>query len=541
MLTTKTRGVPNMSSNHDNRITLNILETSDLHGSILPHSYANHEPLEQGFAKLATLIRRERLQHEATLVIDNGDLIQGTPLVYHHARVDRETPNPMIRALNTLCVHAAVVGNHEFNYGLTYLQQAVNESSFPWLSANLLNEAGEPYFGKAFEIYELGGVKVGLIGLTTPYIPNWEKPEHITGIQFADPVAAARLYVKELREVHGSDVVIAAYHGGFERSLEDGRPTEPLTGENQGYELAYEVEGIDVLLTGHQHRRIARVLSNGVCIVQPGHNGKALGKVELTLTRADSDGRWTIEDRRAMLLEAVDAVPDSEVLALTEPYEAAAQQWLDQPMGTIRGDMLVHDAALLRLRDNPLIEFINRVQMELSGATISNTALFDNHSPGFPEQVTMRHVVSNYMYPNTLKVIRVSGQDIRQALEQTAEYFMLDERGRITVNPDFMEPKPQHYNYDMWEGIEYRLNVALPPGQRVVKLEKDGMPLDPEGQYDVVMNNYRAAGGGNYMMFQGKPVVADIPTDVSELIANYILQKGTIDAGCDGNWEVVTE
>jgi 2',3'-cyclic-nucleotide 2'-phosphodiesterase/3'-nucleotidase len=203
--------------------------------------------------------------------------------------------------------------------------------------------------------------------------------------------------------------------------------------------------------------------------------------------------------------------------------------------------MLVKDPMQTRLKDNALIEFINRVQMELSGADISNTALFDNISPGFPANITMRDIVSNYVFPNTLKVIRISGQDIKDALEQTANYFKLSETGSIEVNPQFMEPKPQHYNYDMWEGITYRLNISRAVGERVVQLDYKGSPMVMNVQYDVVMNNYRAGGGGNYAMFQGKPVVKDIPTDVPELLASYIIERGTIEATLNHNWEVITD
>ncbi|UUZ80957.1 5'-nucleotidase C-terminal domain-containing protein [Paenibacillus sp. P26] len=198
------------------------------------------------------------------------------------------------------------------------------------------------------------------------------------------------------------------------------------------------------------------------------------------------------------------------------------------------------DPMQVRLKEHPLIEFINRVQMELSGAHISNTALFDNVSPGFPENITMRDIVSNYIYPNTLQVIRVSGQDIIDALERSAAYFEeYHGEGPIRVSPEFSDPKPQHYNYDMWEGIEYKINISRPVGQRIVELNYEGKPLNPAGEYDVVMNNYRAAGGGNYTMFQGRPVVKDIPTDMAEPLASYIMDKGTIETVLNRNWEVV--
>ncbi len=220
-------------------------------------------------------------------------------------------------------------------------------------------------------------------------------------------------------------------------------------------------------------------------------------------------------------------------------YEADTQEWLDQPIGKIEGDMLVRNPLEIRTQDHALIEFINRVQMEIAGVDISNTALFDNQSPGFPENVTMRDVVSNYIYPNTLKVIRITGHDMKEALERSASYFEQYDGGEIEVNPAFISPKPQHYNYDMWEGIDYLIDISKPVGDRIVKLEYKGKPVEPEKEYDVVMNNYRAGGGGDYLMYQNKPVIKDIPTDVSELIANYILENKTVKATVNQNWKVI--
>lgn len=516
-----------------------LLETSDLHGSIMPVRYADRTREESGLAKLASAIRKEREEHEHVLLIDNGDLIQGTPLAYYHARMDAASPNPVIACLNALDYDAAVIGNHEYNYGMAFLQKAVGESRFPWLSANTVRKGtDEPYFGSPYIVKTLGDVRIGVLGLTTSYIPNWENPEHIAELDFLDAVETARSWVRRLREDERVDAVVVSYHGGLEREPETGEPTEPETGENVGCRLCTEVEGIDVLLTGHQHRSIAGCQINGVAVLQPGSQGRFIGRAVLEFRReAGGQAKLTVASTELISAAAVPDAPD--ILALAAECEDKTQRWLDTPIGAVRGDMLIHDPMEVRLKDHPLIEFINRVQMEVSGADISSASLFDNQSKGFPERITMRDIVSNYIYPNTLKVIRVSGQDIRDALEQSAGYFELDGNGGVAVSRAFSDPKPQHYNYDMWEGIEYELDLRRPAGQRVVRLERNGEPLGLSQSYDVVMNNYRSGGGGNYDMFKGKPVVKDIPTDVSELMADYILKRGVIDAAVNHNWRVV--
>ncbi|WP_342562946.1 bifunctional metallophosphatase/5'-nucleotidase [Paenibacillus sp. FSL R7-0345] len=516
-----------------------LMETSDLHGFILPGSYATRCGVPYGLARTARIIKEIRRTYPHTLLIDNGDCLQGTPLTYYHAKVNSLLPNPVIACLNELRYDAAVLGNHEFNYGLPYLRNAVEASDFPWLSANTLDAStGQPAFGAPYRIFELeNGIRVGVLGLTTSYIPVWEQPQHIDGLHFEDPVSTAQIWIPVMKTVGKADVIVVSYHGGFERDPETGLPTEPLTGENVGYALCEQVEGIDVLLTGHQHRAIENCSINGVCVVQPGNEGRYLGKITLQLERHPEG--WRVTRSKSELISTAEYEPDQTIQQLVGEIEELTQTWLDQPFGFVDGDMTIRSHAAARLQEHPLIEFIHRVQLDSSGAELSAAALFDNVSPGFGEVITMREIVSNYIYPNTLKVLRVSGADIRAALEQSAEYFTLNAEGQITVNPAFLSPKPQHFNYDMWEGIEYELDISKPAGQRVTMLQRNGQPLGADTEYDVVMNNYRAAGGGNFAMFQGKPVVKDIPVDMVELIADYISGRGRITAGVNHNWRVI--
>lgn len=530
-----------MGNTVQEQFTLVVLETSDIHGNIVPIHYANNRPNDVGMAKIATLLKRERRMNEHIIMLDNGDLIQGTPLEYHHARIDNHPADPMVLTLNHLQYDAAVFGNHEFNYGQDVLQKAIQESKFPWLSANIVKSGTqEPYYGKPYLLKEFpNGIKVGVLGFTTQYIPNWENPHHIKGIEFLDAVETAKKWVPFLREQEQVDVVVVSYHGGFERDPETGEQTEQLTGENQAYQFCQEVPGIDVLLTGHQHRAIAGITINGVTIVQPSHQGRKLGKVTIVLNK--QEGGWRIAEKRSELISVEGIAPDQAVLELTKAYEQATQVWLDQPIGKVNGDMMIEDPLEIQTKDNPLIEFLNKVQMEAANTSISNTALFDLEAPGFKRDVTMRDIVSNYIYPNTLRVIRITGQDIKDALEKSATYFAESQGGKIEVNPRFTTPKPQHYNYDMWEGIEYKMNISRPSGQRVVMLNYKGKPLDLAQEYDVVMNNYRAGGGGNYTMFQGKPAVREITTDMTELIANYFMQHQVVEATVNHNWEVIRD
>jgi 2',3'-cyclic-nucleotide 2'-phosphodiesterase/3'-nucleotidase len=332
---------------------------------------------------------------------------------------------------------------------------------------------------------------------------------------------------------------LLSYLGGFERDLLTGEVSETLTGENQGYALCREVPGIDVLLTGHQHRAISGREVNGVCIVQPGSEGRYLGKVTLCVKREED--RWIVTDKKSELVSTKNVDSDKRILELAEPAEVALALWLDQSLGTVVGnDMRITNYMQTRLCDHPFVEWINTVQMELSGAQISCTAIFDNDSPGFGQNITMRDIMTNYKYPNSLMVLRVRGQDIKEALERSASYFQLNDSGMIEVSEDFLQPKPQHFNYDMWEGIEYVMDISRERGERIIKLEVKGNAISLSQEYDVVMNNYRASGGGEYSMFKEKKIVKEIQIDMVELLADYIKEKSVITATLNNNWYVIS-
>ena len=520
-------------------LSITILETSDLHGHIFPISYGTNEYDPSGLAKIATYIKQTQETEKNIILIDNGDSIQGTPLTYHYVRQMHHLPNPMIQTFNELKYDAAIIGNHEFNYGLPILHKGIQEAQFPFLSANILHmETKGPYFGPPYHLKTLdNGFKVAILGLTTHYIPNWEKPEHIKDLVFENSIESATKWISYIKEKEAPDLFIVSYHGGFERDLKTGQPTEALTGENQAYQLCKEVGGFDLLLTGHQHRLLSEEI-NGITIIQPGCNGQFLGRVDLHYTYTSADG-WKCMSKNPSLisLESIDV--DKQILHMNKPYEEGTQNWLDQSIGQIHGDMLIQDPFEARTKEHPFIEFINRVQMETADVDISNTALFHNQALGLSANVTMREIVSNYIYPNTLTVIELSGQDIKDALEKTATYFMINEQGQIDVNPQFVEPKPQHYHYDMYEGIFYTIDVSKPIGKRVVDLMKDGEPLHMDGSYHVVMNNYRATGGGNYHMFKGKKVIREIQLDMTEILAHYFSKHKIIKAGVNHNWKVM--
>lgn len=515
---------------------LTILSTSDVHGFVYPTNFVKrHLNLPFGLLKAASVIENERQKTtDPILTIDAGDVLEGSPLTEFLAKFSNPpAPERLMKAYNAMQYDVGVLGNHEFNYGMPYLNKAIQYTDYPILAANILDETQEPIANGPYRIFTKQGVRIAVLGLTTAYIPYWEDPVHIKGLQFKKVIATAKHYVPLLRKK--ADVVIVVYHGGFERDLKSGQKTESLRGENVGYELLKSVKGIDALVSAHQHRLIATKLF-GVPVVQAGHRGAAVGKITLKI---DPNRDCMVVGSTAKLLLTAKAPIHKQLQKVMTDVEADTQAWLDQPLGKVKGNMRIADPFKARIEESAFIEFIQKVQMAATGTSISATALFNDEATGFDQQITMREVVTNYVYPNSLAVLRVSGADIRAALEVSAKYFILNNHHQITVNPRYLSPKKRHYNYDMYEGIDYTLDISQPVGHRVVDLACKGHQIEPNDSYEIVLNKYRAVGGGHYPMFSESKIIRENTEAMSELIADYLQKHPVITATVNNNFKII--
>ncbi|WEV45824.1 bifunctional metallophosphatase/5'-nucleotidase [Streptococcaceae bacterium ESL0687] len=514
---------------------LTILETSDMHGYIMPTNFTEKDMnVPFGTAKVAQKMKELKEQAGGpVLQVENGDYIQGSPLSYYISK-QPEGVARLAEITNAMGYDYGILGNHEFNYGPDYLKAAIESYNYPILAANILDDEGNLYYGKAYDIIEKDGLKIGVLGLTTQYIPHWERPSHITGMHFASCLETAKKYVPIIREE--ADIVVVSYHGGFERDLVTGEPTENLTGENEGYQILQEVAGIDAFLSGHQHREIAAEI-NGVPVVQPGYRGANIGRIVLDIELGENG--YEVIASEATLESVADALPDAEIVALIDDLNIKVEEWLDQPMGEVKGDMTIINPMAARLKEHPYIEFINRVQMDATGAKISGTSLFNNDGKGFEPVITMRDIITNYIYPNTLAVLGVTGRDLRLALERTANFLVLDEDGQIVFNPRYINPKPQYYNYDMYEGVDYTIDMTKAEGEKIVSLSLDGRDIQDDDELRVAVNQYRAVGGGDYSMFSADKIIKEVQIDMMELIADYLRANPVIEATVNDNFKII--
>jgi 2',3'-cyclic-nucleotide 2'-phosphodiesterase (5'-nucleotidase family) len=297
-----------------------LLGTTDLHGHIEPLDYYTNKPAQLGLAKIATLIRRVRTEQPNVLLLDSGDIIQGTPLAYYFALKDTDRANPMILAMNALGYDAAAVGNHEFNFGLDMLSKVNREAHFPILAANIKQtyKSGPQHF-EPYIIKQIAGVRVAIVGFVTPVIPQWEILPNYKGYEFENIVDSARRVIPEVRG--RADVVVVLAHSGLGPDPATGAGGMPydLPNENAVLALAEQVPGIDVIFFGHTHFEVPERIVNGVLLTQAKLWGEPLARVDLELSRA-SDGHWQITSKHSAALPITEQTPpDAKIVELAAP------------------------------------------------------------------------------------------------------------------------------------------------------------------------------------------------------------------------------
>jgi 2',3'-cyclic-nucleotide 2'-phosphodiesterase (5'-nucleotidase family) len=516
------------------RVHITILGTTDLHGNINPLDYYTDKPDNRGLAKIATLIKRARKEEPNLLLIDSGDTIQGSPLESYHNRKNNQPPDPMMLVMNSLHYDLMTVGNHEYNFGLKVLEKARGEARFPWISANTYETGTNKTHYQPYVIREVAGVRIGILGLTTPGIPNWDNAPNYAGLEFREPVSEAKKWVPLLRRKERADVVIIAMHMGLGEDLRTGEINPgQVSHENEAVAIAKQVPGIDLIFMGHTHREVPSLNINGVLLMQANYWGRHLARADLYLQK--QNGRWRIYAESARTIPVDDKVePDQEALKLVEPYHKETESWLARVIGESSEELTARDA---RFRDTAILDLIQRVQLEAGNADVSMVASFNAEARIRKGPITVRDIAGLYVYENTLVVLEVTGQQLKEALEHSARYFRAFEPGKSAS--DLVDEKIPAYNFDIAEGVTYDLNISKPFGQRIQSLRFRGQPVKPEQKLRLATNNYRVNGGGGYTMYKGAPIIYRSSEEIRELIIDWVELHKTVPTAPSNNWRIV--
>lgn len=526
---------------------LTVFSTSDIHGSVIGWDYFKAEPADVGLAKISTIIKDAKTKQtadDAMLIVDAGDILQGTPLDTYMVKNQSEWKageHPMFAAFNKIGYDAITCGNHEFNFGLDYLRKASGANK-NLLGANVIDDkTGKTWSGvKPYIIrkVKIDGetVKVGIIGTVTPAIPNFEAPAHFAGVHFESQIPVIKECIKELK-AKGADIIIATSHSGVERADRD-------SAENQVIGIAKACPELDLLVCAHNHVVIDNqggikgpdgteykdAVINGVPIVESGKDGKFVGKSVLTINKVN--GKWTVEKATTEAISVKGVADDIEIVNQVKPWHEKTLKYLQQEVGTATGDFI---GAESNHQDSAIVDLINTVQQKTAGTDLSAAAAFNTSQDIKKGPITLQQLSGLYIYENYLFGIEITGAQLKKYMEHAASFY--------GTSPD--------YNYDMVAGCDYNIDMSKPKGERIVKLEYKGKPVADNDVFTIAMNDYRYNGGSGYMAAMGfddnnRPkVVYDSMKEkgddgqVRSLIIDYIEKHGTITPTVDHNWNVI--
>lgn len=498
-----------------------FLHSSDTHGFLLPTDYQNKDDYDAPFSlsRVSSAIKSEKKKFGAdnVVVTDSGDCLQGSPLAsFTHSTNDYADLATFTKAYNSVGYDARCLGNHDFNFGLDYLTYYVDNNKAPIINDNILDEETEvPAFGKEYQIIEKAGLKIGLLGITTQYIPHWEPKENVAGLKFVSAFERIKHYAKILRPQ--VDVLAVMYHGGFESDPVSGEATEPHRGENEGYKILTEIPEVDVFLTGHQHRRL-NVVTRDTAIVQPGYRGEAVAEVILDVDEKTKK----IKNMSTKLIDTKDYDPDPEIVEIVKGLDQRTQNWLDRPLAHLNEPAPIENAMKGRIEGAPFINLLQQMQIWFTKADVSATAVMSETAKGFGKEITMRDVLLNYPYANQLCRVKLTGKELRHIIEHSAGFLKKDENEKISFLDRWIKPKPMLYHFDVFYPVEYEADLSKPAGERITKLTLHGEPIDDDKIYHLAVNNYRAMGGGFYPEYSMDKIEFTLDKDYVQMFTEYL-------------------
>jgi 2',3'-cyclic-nucleotide 2'-phosphodiesterase (5'-nucleotidase family) len=505
-----------------------IVSTTDVHGRAYGWDYIADRRFAGGLVRVATVVDSLRAAYPGqVLVADAGDLIQGDPFAAYFAREAPRDTTPVIRAMNAVGYDVATPGNHEFNWGMPALRNALATARFQYLSANIRGLPRDTLMLPASAVLERGGVRIGITGLTTPGVMVWDRANVAGAARVAPIERSAAPVLDQLRR--RSDLVVVLIHSGLDG--ESSYDTARVGAENVAARLAMLPRTPDLVVVGHSHREIRDTVIGGVHFVQPKQWAQSVSVMHVDLVRRGR--RWAPVRWRADLVPLGGVTPAPRMVALLQGAHDSVVAWTRQPLGDALAAM---PTTLSRIEPTPIMGFIHAVQRRQTGAQLSAVAAYPARGGFRRGPVRLADVAGIYPYENTLKAVRITGAQLRAFLEHSARYYRLDPSGR--AEPD---PSVPGYNFDMVAGARYTIDLSRPLGSRISRLEIGGRPVAPADTLTMAVNNYRQGGGGGYAMLQDAPVIYDRQENIRDLLVDEVRRLGRIDpaAYADSNWRLV--
>jgi 2',3'-cyclic-nucleotide 2'-phosphodiesterase/3'-nucleotidase len=545
----------NMLQAKGKTVTIKIVETTDVHGSFFPYDFINRKPKAGSLARVSSYINRLRAEHgKNVILLENGDILQGQPVTYYSNYIDTLSHNIAADLINYMRFDAQVVGNHDLETGHAVYDKWISELNCPVLGANIINTATDKPYVMPYTILKRSGVKIAVLGLITPAIPNWLPKELWKGLRFEEMVGSARHWVRILKEKEKPDVIIGLFHSGREGGITTSEYTE-----NASLTVAREVPGFDVIMFGHDHTRFMGTIENSdggsVLCVNPANNAMAVGEATLILEK--KNGKWQIVSAEGDLPSVVDEPIDETFTKQFQHFTDKVNSYANEVIGEFGQTIYTRDSYFGSSAFNDLI--LN-LQQQITGADISFNAplSFDARINQGPVRVS--DMFNLYKFENQLYVIRMTGEEIRRYLEMSYDQWvntMTSPDDHLLLLDNTTQGDAQRlgfkyftFNFDSAAGIDYEVDVTKPNGEKVKILQmSNGSPFDEKAWYKVAVNSYRANGGGELLTRGAGIAQKDLESrvvwrsdkDQRHYLMEEIKKAGILNPKPNNNWRFVPE
>ena len=536
-------------------VTIHLLETSDVHGSFFPYDFITLKPKRGTLARISTYVNRLRQETSGNVILlDNGDILQGQPTCYFYNYVNTQEENIAASVINYLSYDAETIGNHDIETGHSVYDKWIKEVTCPMLGANIINTTtNEPYV-KPYTIVERQGIRIAILGMLTPAIPNWLQPNIWSGLQFEEMVSCAKKWVKIIKETEKPDLIVGLFHSG-----KDGGIVTSEYAEDASLQVAKEVSGFDVIFFGHDHTRhnstVTNRKGNEVLFLNPANNALAVAQADVTFEK--KNGRWKVVKKEGKVVDVTKEEIDQQYIQHFQSQLDKIMAFVNRQIGVLEETITTRDCFF---GSSAFTDLILNLQLELTGADIAFNAPLQFNSTIKAGPIRVSDMFNLYKFENQLYVMRLTGEEIRRHLEMSYDLWVNtmqspDDHLLLLSESTFGDQqrlgfKNFSFNFDSAAGIDYVVDVTKPDGQKVKILQmSNGEPFDETKWYRVALNSYRANGGGE-LLTRGAGIKKE---DLNERIVYrserdqrfYLMQeiekKGTIHPKSNNNWRFIPE
>lgn len=546
-------------------VTIKILQTSDVHGAIFPYDFIRNQSMESSLANAYSYIKQERNNpNQQVILLDNGDILQGQPPVYYSNFIEGSKPNLVSRVFNFMKYDAATIGNHDIETGPNVYREIEKELKMPWLAANAINsKTGKPAF-KPYTIINRNGVKVAVLGLTSPGIPHWLPKILWPDMYFDDMIVTAKYWVNYIQKKEKPHVIIGLFHSGHDATYSGALANEPLN-ENASLLVAQQVPGFDVILIGHDHDKLCKKFANingdSVLIMDPTSGARLISQATINIS-IDKKGKLQSKSIKGELVDTKAFKADNDFMAeFSSDYKKVAE-FVKRPIGEFTQTMT---SSFAYFGPSEFMDFIHAAQLDLTKADVSFAAPLSFVSTIKKGQVTVSDMFKLYRFENFLYTMSLSGKEIDGFLEHSVSLwfntmknandhlikFKTDADGNIQTNQQGkVQLSANFYNFDSAAGIVYTVDVSKPDGEKVtIHSMANGTPFAEDKMYSVAVNSYRGNGGGGHLTKGSgispeelaNRVKTSTEKDLRFYIMNYIEQKKVITPSSFNTWKLVPE